>query len=101
MVAQGVALWAVNSVSHQNARMTISANLETTARTFRKTLTTQGHDLLSKARLLSSDFAFKQAFASGDRGTILSALENHQDRVGADILILISMDEEVLRYPPP
>lgn len=96
LVAQGGALIATSAVSNSNARKIINANLISTANLFRKTLTSRGKILLDKARLLSSDFAFKQAFATGDHGTLLSALENHRVRAGADRMMLLSMDNDVL-----
>jgi adenylate cyclase len=96
LVAQGGALIATSVVSNDNARKIINANLVSTANLFRKTLASRGRILLDKARLLSSDFAFKQAFATGDHGTLLSALENHRVRAGADRMMLISMDNNVM-----
>jgi adenylate cyclase len=96
LVAQGGALIATSAVSNDNARKIINANLVSTANLFRKTLASRGRILLDKARLLSSDFAFKQAFATDDHGTLLSALENHRVRAGADRMMLLSMDNKVL-----
>ena len=52
--------------------------------------------LVEAARLLSGDFAFKAAHATADRETILSALENHRARIGADVMILSDLDYEVV-----
>ena len=96
LVALGGALVAVNAVSNDNARKTITTDLISTANLFHKSFTERGRILLEKARLLSSDFAFKQAFATGDHGTLLSALVNHQARVRADMMMLLSLDNVVL-----
>lgn len=52
--------------------------------------------LEEKARLLSSDFAFKRVIATGDRATIRSALRNHSGRVGADVMLLLDPSAEVM-----
>jgi len=96
LIAQGGAYFAVSRVSQDSARKQIDQDLVSTARIFRNTLTRQGKDLLEKARLLSSDFAFKQAFASRDYGTMLSALQNHRIRMQADVMMLCTLDGHVL-----
>ncbi len=57
--------------------------------------------LAEAATLLASDYAFKAAYATGDRATILSALENHQARVAASGIAIISMDGSVVTHTFP
>ena len=47
------------------------------------------------ARLLASDYGFKQAVASGDRETISSVLANHGARIGATRVLLIGTDRTI------
>ena len=96
LITQGGAYFAVSRVSQDSARKQIDRDLVSTARIFRNTLVRQGRDLLEKARLLSSDFAFKQAFASRDYGTMLSALQNHRIRMQADVMMLCTLDGHIL-----
>ena len=42
------------------------------------------------------DHGFKPAYASRDHGTILSALENFQGRIGADVVMLVSLDRVLI-----
>jgi adenylate cyclase len=79
-----------------SARDQIDRALEDTARTFRTLMQERTHSLLVAARLLSADFAFKKAYATREHGTVLSALENHRQRIGADFMMLVSLDETVL-----
>ncbi|AFJ02209.1 diguanylate cyclase/phosphodiesterase (GGDEF & EAL domains) with PAS/PAC sensor(s) [Methylophaga frappieri] len=44
--------------------------------------------LMTSARVLTADFGFKQAVATSDRNTIASMLENHRNRIDADVLLL-------------
>jgi len=90
---QGAVLVAVNRANVGQARRHVDEGLERTARAFGRALDVRTDILTEKARLLSSDFAFKQAVATGEAATVHSALENHRDRVGADVMMLVTMDE--------
>jgi adenylate cyclase len=95
LVVQAAVLLAVSRANESNARQHIDEALALTAGTFERALAIREQILLEKVRLLSSDFAFKQACAGGDHATLLSALENHRARVGADVMLTVSMDGEV------
>ncbi len=45
--------------------------------------------LASGVGVLASDFGFREAMASGDRPTQLSAANNHVKRIGADLMLLL------------
>jgi diguanylate cyclase len=66
-----------------------SLQLHSAADTARKVLTFRGNQLSSAAEVLASDFGFREAVASGDVPTLLSAMANHQSRIGADVLIVM------------
>ena len=85
LLTQAVAFVLVSFANTRNATRQISANLEVGAGVFRRLIDERSAGLIANARLLSGDFAFKQAFASSDRGTILSAMENHLGRMEAGI----------------
>lgn len=90
------AFLAVNTASRKNARAQIDSALEITAGVFHRLTEARNRRLLEAARLLSSDFAFKQAYAADDHPTLLSALGNHQARIRADLMVLVSPDGDVL-----
>jgi diguanylate cyclase len=66
-----------------------SLQLHTAADTAREVLTFRGNQLSSAAEVLVSDFGFKEAVASGDTPTLMSAMANHRARIGADVLIVL------------
>ena len=70
--------------------------LNTTAQSFNSQITTRNSALTQAGRLLSGDFAFKTAFAAGSTLTIRSALDNHRQRIGADLMLLLSLEGEVI-----
>lgn len=84
--------FAVNQANEDNARLHLEETLSLTSFAFQRSLESRKQVLLDKARLLSSDFAFKRAVATQDHPTILSALDNHRMRVRADIMILADME---------
>ena len=85
-------LIAVSAAVTRNARAQIRDELAVAGKVFDRLLTARTQQLADSARLLSGDFAFKTAASSDDRGTVLSVLENHQARVGADVMQLVSLD---------
>jgi adenylate cyclase len=96
VLVQAAVLLAVQAASLREARRSIDEALELTAGAFQHSLEERRKILLDKALLLSSDFAFKAATATLDQATILSALENHRARVGADLMLLLELSGEVI-----
>lgn len=90
------AFFIVNTAATNSARKQIDAALVTTSGSFRELLAERTASLLVAARLLSGDFAFKKAYSTHEHKTILSALSNHRQRIGADMMFLISLDETVI-----
>ncbi len=71
-------------------------NLSIGGEVFQRLLIARAQQLAPAVRLLSGDFAFKAAYSTGDRGTIRSALENQQLRIGADMMTLVDLDHRVI-----
>jgi adenylate cyclase len=92
----GLVLFAVNQVSTDNALLRINADLDASARLFQRVLQGRNQNLLERARFLSSDHAYRQVYGFGSRRDLELVTANHQRRIGADLMMLISMDEEVL-----
>ena len=95
VIVQGVAAFLVIQANSQVARRTINEQLEQGEKVFRQLLTQNQTRLEQGANILSADFAFRQAIASNDTGTILSVLRNHGARVGANVMTLASLDNTV------
>ena len=84
--------FAVNKANQNNARAYIEEALGLTSFAFQRDLISRNNVLIEKARLLSADFAFKEAVATNDKNTIFSALDNHRTRVDAGVMMLADMD---------
>ncbi len=65
------------------------------------TLQLRRGQLRAAADVLVSDFAFKAAIGDNDRPTMVSALDNHRRRVGADVAVLYGPDGAVLASTIP
>ena len=93
-ITQLAAFYLVDAANTRNARAQIATSLEVSAGVFQRLLEERSASLVVNARLLSGDFAFKQAFATHDHRTVLSAMENHLDRIDADLMALVDMNGE-------
>lgn len=88
---------AVHRASVANARRVIAADLTQDAAVFRRLLDERSQHLLEAARLLASDFAFKEAYAVADRETLVSVMENHLGRMaGGDRMLVLSLGSGVV-----
>lgn len=65
-----------------------------------RVLQSRENSLYDSANVLTADFGFKQAVASGDKGTINSALSNHRQRIKADLMALVSLGGDTITSAP-
>lgn len=92
-ITVALAVWFSTS-NHSNEQ--IDGNLGVAESTLKQLLSNREEQLLSSAEVLTSDFGFKQAVASRDKDTIESVLNNHGGRIGADLMVLLSLQGELL-----
>lgn len=65
-------------------------------RVFRRLLEQNARQLQQAAIVLAGDFAFREAVATRDTGTIISVLNNHGRRINAQVLMLSAPDQRLL-----
>ncbi len=94
-LVQSLVFFTVDAINTRQAREQIEQALAAGAGNFRRVMDLRTVQLLESVRILSSDFAFKTALATGDKATVHSALANQGSRVGADIMVLVSLDRSV------
>jgi hypothetical protein len=70
----------------------VGLQLQTAADTAREALKFRGSRLASAVDVLTTDFGFREAVASGDAPTLLSAVKNQRARINADLLIVLTSD---------
>jgi diguanylate cyclase (GGDEF)-like protein len=71
------------------------------AKLAREVLHFRGAQLNGAVRVLAADFGFREAVASKDIPTILSAIENHGSRIDAGVVVLIDVDGHVIASTVP
>lgn len=87
---------AVNRANVKNATSQIEGALAVTAGVLKQIIHERNRRLVESAKVMSGDFAFKQAIATRDLGTVVSALDNHKARIGADVMLLVSFDGDII-----
>ena len=92
LIVQTFAFLVVDAANTQDARRQVNGELLVGGRVLDRLMRARNEQLAEAARLLSGDFAFKSVWATQHAGTIQSALENHQTRIGADVMVLVSPD---------
>ncbi len=95
-LVQVVAFWFVNRANSGNAQAKIEAELTVGQRVFARLLEQNADKLKLSARVLAADFAFREAIATHDTGTIASALENHGLRIGANAMVFVDLSGDVV-----
>jgi diguanylate cyclase (GGDEF)-like protein len=95
VLVQGLGAFLVIQANSQIARQTMDQELEQGERVFKQLLAQNQARLEQGAGILSADFAFRQAIATNETGTILSVLRNHGARVGANVMTLASLDNVI------
>jgi diguanylate cyclase (GGDEF)-like protein len=85
LLLQAAGFGLIRSTIDTNARRALAANLAVGERVWQQLLEQRSDRLRQAARVLASDFGFRAALASGDRATLVSALENHGGRIEAEL----------------
>jgi diguanylate cyclase (GGDEF)-like protein len=96
---------AVVLKARAEARERAGERLRAGAEITREVLRFRVAQLNGGVRVLAADFGFREAVASADAPTILSAIENHASRIGAGLVVLMDTDARIVastsaRLPP-
>jgi len=91
-----VALSIVSAANRSNAEREVNRQLEVGSLVFSRVLETNRRQLAQAAQAVASDFGFREAVATRDTGTVVSALENSGARIGATMVVLVSLDGHVI-----
>jgi diguanylate cyclase (GGDEF)-like protein len=92
LVLQLVGYALIHHTLDSRARQALSAELQVGHKVWDTLLNQRAGRLQQAAAVLGSDFAFRDALASGDRDTIVSALENHGGRIDAQLAVAFDLD---------
>lgn len=92
---------AVVITARQEARARAGEQLHAGADVAREVLRFRAGQLQGAVRVLAADFGFREAVASADAPTILSAIENHRSRIGAELVVLLDTGGKVIASTVP
>ncbi|MFM0336746.1 putative bifunctional diguanylate cyclase/phosphodiesterase [Paraburkholderia fungorum] len=97
MLAAQLAVYAViSTVIRSNARSNVEQQLVVAERVFHQVLRSNGEKLTQAAGVVAADFGFREAVATHDENTVVSALSNHGERVAADVVMLADLDGKLI-----
>src|SRR6476661_6541280 len=95
LAVQSCGFFAIRTGIEENAQLSIREELKVGERVFKRLLNLYAQNLTQGARVLASDYGFKQAIGTDDTETIVSALSNHGGRIGASVAVLIGTDRNI------
>jgi diguanylate cyclase (GGDEF)-like protein len=95
-LVQVAAFWFVNAANSRNAQAKVAEELNVGQRVFARLLDQNAEKLKLSARVLAADFGFREAIATHDTGTIASALANHGARIGAEAMVFVDLEGQVV-----
>jgi len=90
LAIQLMGLIPVHYTINQNAHAAAQQDLNTGEYVFKNILEHNTESLQQGAKILAADYGFRESIATNDHATIVSALNNHQARINADIAIFYS-----------
>ena len=74
-----------------NSRQAVKAEMTASSAVFDRLWKLRADQLAQSAGVLARDFGFREAVATGDEETILSALDNLQSRFGFDTALIVDL----------
>jgi diguanylate cyclase (GGDEF)-like protein len=86
--------------TNEQAQDRLNRDLLIAENVLQRVLKSSEDSLYNSAYVLTADFGFKRAVASGDQGTIDSALSNHGKRIDANLMALVSLDGNTITSVP-
>jgi diguanylate cyclase (GGDEF)-like protein len=90
------ALGAVSAANHGNAEREVQRQLAVGASIFSRLLETNRRQLTQAAQAVAADYGFREAVSTRDTDTLVSVLENSGHRIGAGMVVLTSLDGDVI-----
>ncbi|MBH0057850.1 EAL domain-containing protein [Pseudoalteromonas sp. SWXJZ94C] len=85
-------LWSTSKFQEEK----VNQDINVAQSVYKQYLKSKESLLLTAAKVLTSDFGFKQAVATRDAGTISSVLFNHSQRIDADLMLLINLSGQLI-----
>ncbi|MDN5781517.1 MAG: EAL domain-containing protein [Luteimonas sp.] len=95
LATQAATLAIVDVSVDANVHRQLGERIQVGERVWRQMHEAKAGRLQQSVSALASDFAFREALATADASTVLSALVNHSQRIGSDTALLLAVDGSV------
>ena len=90
------ALGTVYVAVQRNAQQEVDRQLKVGTSVFMHLMDNNRRQLTQAAQAVAADYGFREAVALRDTDTLASALQNSGQRIGADVVVLTSLDGQVI-----
>ena len=90
------ALGAVSATNRANAEREVQRQLDVGVSVFSRLLESNRRQLTQAAQAVAADYGFREAVATRDTDTLVSVLENSGQRIGAAMVVLTSLNGDVI-----
>jgi diguanylate cyclase (GGDEF)-like protein len=90
------ALGAVSVTNHGNAEREVQRQLAVGVSVFSRLLESNRRQLTQAAQAVAADYGFREAVSTRDTDTLVSVLENSGERIGAGMVVLTSLNGDVI-----
>ncbi|MGC1521825.1 MAG: EAL domain-containing protein [Steroidobacteraceae bacterium] len=90
------ALGAVSATNSGNAEREVQRQLDVGVSVFSRLLESNRRQLTQAAQAVAADYGFREAVATRDTDTLVSVLENSGERIGAAMVVLTSLNGDVI-----
>jgi diguanylate cyclase (GGDEF)-like protein len=90
------ALGAVSAANRGSAQLEVQRQLDVGASVFSRLLESNRRQLTQAAQAVAADYGFREAVAARDTDTLASALENSGQRIGAAMVVLTTLNGDVI-----
>lgn len=92
LVIQTVSCWSANAFNKQQKRQDVA----NASRVLAEYSALREELLVNASGVLAADFGFKTAVATCEADTIQSVLENHGQRINADLMLIADLDGQLI-----
>ncbi len=101
LAVQAVSFFTIRGVLERAADRRVAGELQQGERVLARLLVQNSASLRAAAEVLAADYGFREAVASDDRATLLDALANHGQRIGAAVALYSNLQFEPIASTSP
>jgi diguanylate cyclase (GGDEF)-like protein len=96
LLVEGTGFFLINGELTSATRKKMESDLRDSEQTLNYVRLSNINSLTQAASILSSDFGFRQAAATRDGGTVLSALQNQEERGGTELALFADTSGQIV-----